>query len=263
MTGMPPPCLQARGVGVQLGGRAVVTDANLALHPGTLTVLIGPNGAGKSSLMRALAGLVPCTGEVRIDGEPMATLAARTRARRLAYLPQGHTFHWPLDVATLVELGREPHADPFTPLSVTDRDAVAHAMTATGTAIFADRAITTLSGGEQARVALARALATQAGILLADEPVGALDIRHQLIVMDLLRQAARDGAAVLVILHDLTLAARYADHVAVIAAGRIVVQGTPATALDPAHLAAIFGVDVARFDTPAGPVLVPTRANSA
>jgi iron complex transport system ATP-binding protein len=260
MTDTPPPCLEAHGVGVQLGGRAVVADANLTLHPGTLTVLLGPNGAGKSSLMRALAGLVPCTGEVRIDGAPLAALTARSRARRLAYLPQGHTFHWPLDVATLVELGREPHADPFTPLSAADRDAVAHAMAATGTAIFADRAITTLSGGEQARVAVARALATQAGILLADEPVGALDVRHQLVVMDLLRQVARDGAAVLAILHDLTLAARYADRIAIMSAGRIVAQNTPAIALDPALLASVFGVGVARLDTPDGPVLVPTHA---
>ncbi|TAK48639.1 MAG: ABC transporter ATP-binding protein [Xanthobacteraceae bacterium] len=260
MSGDTPARLQASGVGVSLGGRVIVSDATLSLKAGEFTVMVGPNGAGKTTLMRALAGLARCSGEVRLDGHPLAAMKARERARRLAYLPQGHVFHWPLDVATLVELGREPHADPFTPLSAADHDAVAHAMAATGVTGFADRAITTLSGGEQARVAIARALATQADVLLADEPIGSLDARHQLIVLNLLRRIARDGAAVLAIIHDLTLAARFADHIAIIADGRIVVHDTPERALEPARIAEIFGVTVERFETADGPVLIPSHA---
>src|SRR6185295_14622555 len=125
-------------------------------------------------------------------------------------------------------LGRAPHADPFSSMSPDDRTAVMHAMATTETEIFAQRAVTTLSGGEKARVALARAMATRASILLADEPTAALDPRHQLVVMELLRNAARDGNALLAIMHDLTLAARYADRVLVINEGRIVAEGPPA-----------------------------------
>src|SRR5262249_40381843 len=189
--------LRADGVSVELAGTRVVEGATLALEPGDLTLLVGPNGAGKTTLMRALAGLIPADGRIELAGRPLAAYAARERARHIAYLPQGHVFHWPMSVAAVVALGRHPHADALAPLADADRVAVAKALAATAIEPWASRAVTTLSGGERARVALARALATQAPILLADEPTMSLDPRHQLIVMELIARAAHDGGAVL------------------------------------------------------------------
>jgi iron complex transport system ATP-binding protein len=148
-----------------------------------------------------------------------------------------------MSVAAIVALGRAPHSDPFSATTPEDRAAVEHALAITETTAFSDRPVTTLSGGERARVALARALATQAPVLLADEPTAALDPRHQLTVMDLLRQAARAGGAILAIMHDLTLAARYADRIVVMDRGSIVTDGTPEQAFAPERLAAVFGIE--------------------
>ena len=247
-----PALLQARDVTVRLGKAAVVENASLPLHAGELVALVGPNGAGKTTLMRALAGLLPAEGAITFSGEPLETLGRRRRARAVAYLPQGHVFHWPMHVDAVVALGRYPHGDPFSTPSPQDRAAVSRALERTATTAFADRSVITLSGGERARVALARAHATEAPVLLADEPTASLDPRHQLIVMDLLRQAARDGGAVLAILHDLTLAARFADRVLVMDRGKIVADAAPAEALSPQRIAQVFGVDAINVDTGEG-----------
>jgi len=247
-----PLLLRADAVTVQLGGAVVVDRASLTLRAGELVALVGPNGAGKTTLMRALAGLLPASGNIEINGRQLETLGQRERARAIAYLPQGHVFHWPMHVAAVVTLGRHPHADPFSRTSPADRDAVTRALQATATEVFAGRRVTTLSGGERARVALARALATEAPMLFADEPTASLDPRHQLVVMDLLRRAVRAGGAVLAILHDLTLAARFADRVMVMDGGRIVADGRPEDALSPAQIAKVFGVDAINVDTGEG-----------
>ncbi len=251
--------LAAEHICVNLRGRRIVENVSLTLRAGEFTMLMGPNGAGKTTLMRALAGLIRHDGTIDIDGTALAALAPRRRARALAYLPQGHEFHWPLDVASIVALGREPHADPFTALSDRDRDAIAHAMTETEIEAFAGRPVTTLSGGERARVAIARALATEAPILLADEPIASLDARHQLIVMDLLREVARRGTAVLAIGHDLALAMRYADRVVIMDRGRVIADAAPAEALAPELVARVFGVAVERAATSQGPALILVR----
>jgi iron complex transport system ATP-binding protein len=165
-----------------------------------------------------------------------------------------------MTVAAIVALGRTPHRDAFTPATDADRAAVTRAIVATSLQELAHRPINTLSGGERARVAVARALATEAPILLADEPTAALDARHQLLVMNLLRDAARRGGAVLAVVHDLSLAARYADRVAVMKDGRIVADDVPAKALTEARISEVFGVAVARAMTPDGEILVPLRA---
>jgi iron complex transport system ATP-binding protein len=237
--------LSAGNVTVRIGAKEIVRGASLALNAGELVALVGPNGAGKTTLMRALVGLLPAQGTITLQGKPLEDLSPRERARAIAYLPQGHIFHWPMSVESIVMLGRAPHADPFSAASAQDREAVAHALATTETHIFAERAVTTLSGGEKARVALARALATQALVLLADEPTAALDPRHQLVVMDLLRNAAASGNAILAIMHDLTLAARFADRVLVMQDGRIVAEGTPDEALAPERLASVFGIEAA------------------
>jgi len=240
---MTAPLLNARDVTVRLSGRTIVDGVNLSLAANEFVALVGPNGAGKTTLMKALAGLVPAFGAVEIEGDAAATLPPRERARRLAYLPQGHDFSWPLPVAEIVALGRYPHADPFSPVSAADREAVAKALEITGTKDFAERIVTTLSGGERARVALARVLATQAKVVLADEPTMSLDPRHQYVVMELLRHAAHTQGSVLAVVHDLALAARYADRVLVLEKGRIVADGKPDVALTPQRIATIFGIE--------------------
>ena len=246
---MSTAVLQAEGVSVRLGGALIVDRVDVALRANELAVLVGPNGAGKTTLLRALAGLIPAEGRIALDGRPLETHAPRDRARRIAYLPQGNVFHWPLAVADVVGLGRHPHGDPFSRTSEADRAAVTRALAATATDALAARPVTTLSGGERARVALARALATEAAVLLADEPTVSLDPRHQLVVMGLLRNAARAGGAVLAVIHDLALAARFADRVLVMDRGRLAADAPPAEALSIERIAEIFAVEVALVDT--------------
>ena len=240
---MSAELLTATGVTVRLGNAAIVQNASLSLRGGEFVAMVGPNGAGKTTLMRALAGLIPAEGSIALNGKPLDELKPRERARAVAYLPQGHVFHWPMSVEQVVMLGRAPHADAFSGTTARDRVAVREALATTETDAFADRSVTTLSGGEKARVALARALATQAPVLLADEPTAALDPRHQLTVMELLRAAASGENAVLAIMHDLTLAARFADRVLVMDRGRIVADAPPDEALAPERLAAVFGIE--------------------
>ena len=247
--------LAASDVSVRLGGRTILDNVSLALAPNEFVALVGPNGAGKTTLIKSLAGLIPAFGKVEIEGRDRAAMKPRERAKALAYLPQGHDFSWPLPVAEIVALGRYPHADPFSPVSPVDRAAVAQALELTGTKDFATRTVTTLSGGERARVALARVLATKAKILLADEPTMSLDPRHQFVVMEILRRTARMGGAVLAVVHDLALAARYCDRVVILEKGRIVADDKPEIALDADRIARIFGVEADMV--PLGGVTVP------
>jgi iron complex transport system ATP-binding protein len=250
------PSLRAAGLSVDLAGIRIVEDASLELAAGRLTVLVGPNGAGKTTLMRALAGLLRAQGRIELEGRALSSFSPRERARRIAYLPQGHIFHWPMSVAAVVALGRQPHADAFAPLAPQDRAAVARALALTAVEPWLTRAVTTLSGGERARVALARALATQAPILLADEPTMSLDPRHQLVVMELLARAAHDGGAVLAIVHDLALATRYADRVLMMERGRLVAEGTAREVLTPEQIAAVFAVEATITESAVGPIPV-------
>jgi len=252
--------LSASHVFVWIGQRGIVCDASLSLNAGELVALVGPNGAGKTTLIRALAGLVPAQGTITLADELSGSLSPRERARMVSYLPQGHIFHWPVSVESIVMLGRAPHGDAFSSASPDDRAAVTQALAVTETQGFAERAVTTLSGGEKARVALARALATQAPVLLADEPTAALDPRHQLTVMAMLRRAADSGGAILAIMHDLTLAARFADRVVMMDRGVIVADAAPAEALSPDLLDAVFGIEATTVEVGGKRVPIAGRA---
>jgi iron complex transport system ATP-binding protein len=250
--------LTAQGVSVTLAGRMVLKDVSLALSPGHLVALVGPNGAGKTTLLRALAGLVPATGAIDVGGEALSSLRLSQRARRFAYLPQGHLVHWPLPAQDIVALGRYPHGatDPAR-LSPDDAEAVLRAMQATDVVELRERRVTELSGGERSRVALARVFAVEAPVILADEPTSSLDPRHQIDVMKTLRAAADQGTLVIVVTHDLGLAARFADTVLVLSDGRLVSQGAPAQALSEQVMADVFRISAYRAEYQREAVIVP------
>lgn len=232
-----------KGLSADLGRRAVLTGITATLRPGTLTGVIGPNGAGKSTLVRAMLGLVPCLqGSVTIDGRDLAALPPRELARLIAYLPQGQTLHWPLSVERVVALGRLPHLAPMSRIGAADRDAVREAMARADIAHLSGRTVTELSGGERARVMLARALAVGARGIVADEPLASLDPGHQIDVMELLAREAAAGALVVTVLHDLTMAARYCDRLLLIDRGVLIAEGSPREVLSADRLRTVYGV---------------------
>jgi iron complex transport system ATP-binding protein len=250
--------LAAQQLEVALSGRTVLHNVSLSLPSGQLVALVGPNGAGKTTLLRALAGLAPSTGGIEVGGDHLSSLSLRERAKRFGYLPQGHLVHWPLPAKDVVALGRYPHGatDPAR-LSPRDEQAVLRAMQATNVVGFVERPVTELSGGERSRVALARVLAVEAPVVLADEPIASLDPRYQIDVMINLRIAADRGVLVVVVTHDLGLAARFSDTVLVLSDGRLVAQGKPEHALSKQILADVFRISAYRADYRNETVILP------
>lgn len=252
--------LRAEAVDVDLDRVPVLRGVDIAVAGGELVGLIGPNGSGKSTLLRALPGLIRLRGgRVLLGDRELHSLARRERARRIAYLPQHGASHWPLTVERLVALGRLPHQSPWQELSDSDRAAIERAMAATDIGHLAGRVISHLSGGERLRVHLARALATEPEVLLADEPVAALDPYHQLQAMELLRSTADRGGAVLVVLHELSLALRYCDRLVLLDQGRMVADGGPAEVLDDSRLADVYQVTALHGRHEGVPYLLPWR----
>lgn len=244
---------------VSIAKQVVLHDVSVELTGGALVGILGPNGAGKSSFLRALLGLLPSRGRIAIDGRPLIDIPRADLSRKLAYLPQMQTVHWPLRVDRTVALGRLPHLAPLSRLSENDEAAVERAMMLADVRHLADRSVMELSGGERARVLLARALAVEAAVIMVDEPLASLDPAHQLQTMAILRDQANAGALVLAVLHDLNIAARTCNRVCVLDRGRCVADGSPADVLSADLLAAVYGVEALIGDGDQ-PYIVPTRA---
>ena len=235
--------LEADDLQVRLGARGVLQGVTFALLPRELVLLAGRNGAGKSTLMRSLIGaLRPEAGDVRLGGRSISAWAPRARAQQVAFVPQDTEMAFDFTGRELVTMGRHPHRGRSEALRDEDLRAIDRALQLVDATAFAERAVTTLSGGEQRRIAVARALATEAPLLLLDEPTGNLDLEHALQLVQLLRSLAADGHGVLVASHDLNLLAPHCDRVVMLHEGRIRVDAPPAQALSPEHVHEVFGV---------------------
>ena len=242
--------LAIRDLGVSRAGLPVVAGATLAIAPGEMVGLLGPNGAGKTSLMRAALGLLAHEGYASLAALPLAA-----RARAVAWMPQMREIAWPIPVAEVVRLGRLPHDPPRGALRAEDTAAIEAALARMGLAHLRDRPATALSGGEQARVLIARALAQETPLLMADEPVAGLDPAQALAAMEAFTGLAAEGRGVFLSLHDLGLAARYCTRVVVLDTGRIVADGPPDAVLDAQLLARVFGLRAALVAGAHGPLL--------
>ena len=246
-----------------LRGRKILDGLSGHMRPGQITVILGANGAGKSSLLSCLAGLrQPTSGHAQLGDTPLSSLSANERAKQIGLLPQKGEIHWDINARALVALGRLPHHGRWGS-GPADEQAVDAAMIATDVVHLAERKAQRLSGGEQARVLLARVLAGQPRWLLADEPLANLDPSHQLDALERLAECARSGVGVVVVLHDLTHAARIADHILLLKQGRMLAAGPRDAVLTPALIAEAFGIDVhiGRDDTGA-PFIIPSRRAS-
>ena len=238
-----PPLLDARHLGVSLGGREILRDVALRVGDGERIALVGPNGAGKTTLLRALVGLLPYRGSLRLRGREIGAWAARDRAREVALVRQQTPLAVDFTVAEVVALGRAPHLGWLDAVAGEDAARVGAALDALDLGPFADRPVPSLSGGEQQRVFLAQALAQDAPLLLLDEPTAHLDVRHQLDLLGRVARLAAAGRTVVAAIHDLGLAARFADRILVLAGGRLVADGPPAEVLTPDRLRTTFGVE--------------------
>src|SRR6185436_12958914 len=255
--------IEAQGIAIRFGPVALLEGVDLAMRGGEMVGLIGPNGSGKTTLLRVLANLrAPEAGRVHYAGRTAAEIGTRELSRQIAYLAQGGAVHWPMRVETLVALGRLPHRRPFQGHDAADRHAIERAMTAADVAYLRTRTMGQISGGERLRVLLARALAVDARVLLADEPIAALDPLHQLQVMELLRMIASEGRGVIVVLHDLALATRFCDRLILLARGGILLEGAPAHVLTDAHVAEAYGVEVVRGERDGVPFLLPWKPSA-
>lgn len=264
---MRPPATEAlrlEGVAVRLGGRPVLRGVDLRLHRGEVLGLLGCNGAGKSTLLRTVTRVLePEGGTVRVLGDPSTALSRRELARRVALVPQETRIPFPFRAGEVVLMGRGPHLAWAGFESDRDVAIARDALAQLGIGPLADRSVDALSGGERQLVVVARALAQQADLLLLDEPTAFLDLRHRLQVLEIVRAQAAAGRAALVVSHDLALAARYCDRLALLCEGRILAAGAPWEVLTPARLRQALGVEAEIVPGPAGePLVVPRRPSA-
>ncbi|MFB7053854.1 ABC transporter ATP-binding protein [Streptomyces vinaceus] len=254
--------LAASGLTLAYEDRVVVEELDLSVPDGEVTVIVGPNACGKSTTLRALGRLLrPRAGAVLLDGAALSSLPTRRIAQTIGLLPQSPTAPEAITVADLVARGRQPHQRWWQQWSETDERAVADAMARTSVADLADRPVDALSGGQRQRVWIAMALAQETELLLLDEPTTFLDIAHQVEVLDLVRQLNHErGRTVVAVLHDLNQAARYADHLVAMKAGRVVAQGPPSAVVTAELVREVFGLDAVVIPDPVtgSPLIVPS-----
>jgi iron complex transport system ATP-binding protein len=260
------PALQADGVTLAYDRVNVFDDLDLSIERGSVTTLVGSNGSGKSTLLKAFGRLLtPRSGSVLLDGTPVRSQSSRAVARRLAILPQKPLTPSATSVRDLVSRGRHPHLSLFAPWTPADTAAVDAALEATGVADLADRDAASLSGGQLQRAWIALVLAQETAVVLLDEPTTFLDLSHQLDVLRLVRSMNRErGTTVVMVLHDLSLAARYSDRLVVLGEGRVVADGTPWSVLTPAVLRTAFDLDATVIADPATatPLVVPREPSA-
>jgi iron complex transport system ATP-binding protein len=246
---------------LRYGDHVVAEGLDLEIPAGRVTALVGPNACGKSTALRALARLLrPAAGAVHLDSQDIAELSARDLALRLALLPQTPTAPEGITVRDLVARGRTPHQRWWRQWSAVDQAAVDAALAATGATAFASRPIDELSGGQRQRVWIAMALAQDTGVLLLDEPTTYLDLAHQVDVLELITQLNRDeGRTVVMVLHELNLACRYADHLIAMCDGRVVAAGPPVDVVTPGLVHDVFGLRAAVIECPVAgtPLVIP------
>ncbi|WP_345802423.1 ABC transporter ATP-binding protein [Microbacterium sp. AZCO] len=266
MTPASAPLLAARGLTAGYPGRRVIDHLDLEVAPGRITMIIGANACGKSTLLSVLARVnAPLAGRVELDGADVATIPRRSFAQTVGLLPQHPSAPDGLTVAELVARGRHPHRGVFQRWDAADTARVDEAMRRTGVAELADRAVGDLSGGQRQRVWIAMALAQNPRILLLDEPTTFLDLSHQIEVLDLLRELNRtDGTTIVVVLHELNLAARYADDLVVMAHGRVVAHGTADEVMTADVISEAFALDALVIPDPLTktPLVVPVPGGS-
>ena len=256
------PLLEASGVHVELGGQPILRDVEVTVRRGEVVGLVGPNGAGKSTLLRVVTGMLrPSAGAVAIEGDALGTLARRELAMRVAVVQQLPEAPPTMRVRDLVLLGRHPHLGLLARESRHDFDVVAEAMRRAGCDRFADRELGSLSGGERRRAFIARALAQEATLLLLDEPTSNLDAHAQVEILELVADLAAGGSGVLLIVHDLTLAAAYCDRVVLLDRGEVVAEGPPSEVVTSEHVQRVYGSGVTVLPHPVSgaPVVIPSR----
>ncbi len=262
MTRDGSPMLAVRAASVAYGARRVLFEVSLEVAPGEVVAIVGPNGAGKSTLLRAAVGALPLAGgTIALSGAELESLTRREVARRAAFLPQSAPLEFEFSVREVVAMGRTPHLGRFRPLGADDRRAIDDALGATRVAEMAERSVVELSGGERQRVMLARAIAQAAPLLVLDEPSASLDLLHAFELLELLERHARGGGAVLVALHDLGAAARFADRVVVLDRGRLHSSGPARDVLSRTMMREVFGVD-ARLLEDDGHVTIAVRGRA-
>lgn len=250
--------ISLHNVTVRLGRRNVLDAISLDISAGEFVGLLGPNGAGKSTLLRTIMQELAHAGRIAIDERPLAELTAAERALQLAYLPQARNIAWPVSVAEVVALGRLPRTRPFASPTPADKAAVADAMAKMDITHLGHRPATELSGGETARVLIARLLAQETPIVIADEPAAGLDPSHQIALVETFADIARSGRTVIASLHELPLAARWCQRIILLSNGKVVADGPPEEVITMENLAATYGIEAMLTSDAQGLIVAPT-----